>query len=382
MYFEPETEDSYFEMPKVTIGIDFHWQRTERQCFKGSLKIIADDSQLVVINVIDVEQYLQSVISSEMNATASFEFLKTHTVISRSWLMAQVRKREKAVEFKSGNCIHTDTEWIQWFDHEDHALFDVCADDHCQRYQGITRIVSPKVKEAVEATCGMVLYYDGDICDARFSKCCGGITESFENVWEPQYYPYLTGSTDNDKACRIDLTDEKQAHKWIFESPEAFCNTGNREILRQVLNDYDLETPNFYRWKVTYSQKELSELIFKRSNMDFGRIVDLIPLQRGKSGRIIQLRIQGTRRNMIIGKELLIRKFLSPSHLYSSAFVVEKVPDHGGIPGTFILHGAGWGHGVGLCQIGAAVMCTKGFTYRQVLEHYYPGSKIANMYAG
>ncbi len=380
MLFVPENKNGYFEIQRVTIGIDFHWERTETQNFRGALKIIIDGDKLVVINIIDIEQYLQSVISSEMNATASLEFLKTHAIISRSWLMAQIEKRGKRTDTGEKSCTRSDTEWIQWFDREDHALFDVCADDHCQRYQGITRIVSHTAKEAVEATCGMVLAYDNEICDTRFSKCCGGITETFENTWEQQPHPYLASITDGVNPCELRLESEEQAREWIVGMPDSFCNTSKKEILSQVLNDYDLETQHFFRWKVTYSQNELSGLISKRSGIDFGQIVDLIPLQRGASGRIIRLQIEGTKRSMTIGKELLIRRFLSPSHLYSSAFIVEKEVGKDGIPQNFILHGAGWGHGVGLCQIGAAVMCNQGYNYRQVLAHYYPGSGIRELY--
>ncbi len=376
IYFTPENPDGYFELQRVTIGIDFHWERSETQKFKGALRIIADSGRLTAINLIDVEQYLQSVISSEMSATASLEFLKVHAVISRSWLLAQIAKRNKAYTSKPSSCIRTETEWIQWFDREDHHLFDVCADDHCQRYQGITRIVSPVVKEAVEATSGMVLVYENEICDARFYKCCGGVTESFENTWEPDHHPYLIKVTDNLQPSEADLTDEAQARRWILDSPPAFCNTVDTEILGQVLNNYDQETQHFYRWEVAYSQKDLSALVLNRSGIDFGQIVDLVPIQRGVSGRIVRLRIVGTKHTMIIGKELLIRRLLSPSHLYSSAFVVEKKNTTGGIPQSFILHGAGWGHGVGLCQIGAAMMCAQGYTWRQVLAHYYPGSIV------
>lgn len=380
IHFSPESASDHFELHRVTIGIDFHWERTESQCFRGALDIIVDGDLPVVINTVDIEQYLQSVISSEMSAAASLEFLKVHAVISRSWLLAQTEKRDKSAKAKPVSCMRSDTELIQWFDREDHRLFDVCADDHCQRYQGITRIVSPTVKEATEATCGMVLTYENEICDTRFSKCCGGMTEAFENAWEPHPHPYLTKVRDSRQCEEIDLSDEDRARAWILGSPPAFCNTADKSILEQVLNNYDRETPSFYRWTVTYSQDELSELIRQRSDIDFGQIVDLVPVQRGVSGRIVKLRIEGTKRTMTVGKELLIRRFLSPSHLYSSAFVAEKEPGEGGIPRSFVLRGAGWGHGVGLCQIGAAVMCAEGYDHRRVLEHYYPGSRIEQRY--
>jgi SpoIID/LytB domain protein len=379
LHFTPVTKACSIEIEKVTIGIDFHWERTETQEFAGSLRVIPDGQQLCVINVIEVEQYLQSVISSEMSANASPEFLKTHAVISRSWLLAQMEKRQTAPAQQHQSLTRSNSEWIQWFDREDHHLFDVCADDHCQRYQGVSRIVSPAAKEAVDATRGMILTHKGAICDARFYKCCGGVTETFESAWEPVHYPYLTRVSDAPSSIPADLTDETQAREWILASPPAYCNTTDKHILQQVLNNYDLETTDFYRWKASYSQSELSALIASRSGIDFGTVTDLVPLKRGVSGRITRLRIVGTLRTMTIGKELLIRKWLSTSHLYSSAFVVAKSSETDGST-TFTLHGAGWGHGVGLCQIGAAMMCSQGFSFRQILNHYYPQSTVEKRY--
>lgn len=382
MCFTPEKNHDFFELQRVTIGIDFHWERTEAQSFKGALKIIPDNGQLVAINIIDIEQYLQSVISSEMNASASLEFLKTHAIISRSWLIAQLKK--EPVHTDPPGDIWARKEWIQWFDRETHSLFDVCADDHCQRYQGITRIISPMVREAVESTCGMVLSYENEVCDARFHKCCGGMTESFENIWEPVHHPYLVNVRDYSPAGKLavwDLSDEDEAWQWIRGKPEAFCDTKDVKVLKQVLNDYDLETKNFFRWEVTYTQEELSALIYKKSGIDFGRIVDLVPVIRGGSGRISRLWITGTKCDLSIGKELLIRRFLSPTHLYSSAFVVKrKLKNNYAIPVAFTLYGAGWGHGAGLCQIGAAVMCSKGYTSPQILGFYYPRTTITQLY--
>jgi SpoIID/LytB domain protein len=379
LLFTPVKETCTIEIEKVTIGIEFHWERTETQVFAGSLHIISDGQQLCVINIVEVEQYLQSVISSEMSANASPEFLKTHAVISRSWLLAQMEKRKTAPAQNYQSLTHSDSEWIQWFDRQDHLLFDVCADDHCQRYQGVSRIVSSAAKEAVEATRGMILTYKGSICDARFYKCCGGVTETFESAWEPVHHPYLTRVSDAPSPTSADLTDEAQAREWILASPPAYCHTTDEHILQQVLNNYDLETSDFYRWKTSYSQSELSALIAARSGINFGTVTELLPLERGVSGRITRLRVEGTLRTMTIGKELLIRKWLSTSHLYSSAFVVEKSTGTDGTP-TFILHGAGWGHGVGLCQIGAAVMCSQGFSFRNILSHYYPQSTIEKRY--
>lgn len=393
LLFEPQHEQTdAFELLDVTIGINFHWERKEDQRFLGALKIIVENGKLTGINVIHVEDYLTSVISSEMSATASLELLKAHAVISRSWLLAQIQKNKEITEAQANYSAftQTDEELIRWYDREDHTRFDVCADDHCQRYQGITRASTDIVKQAISATRGQVLTSDGKICDARFSKCCGGAFEEFQNCWENVKYPYLTGQRDS-KAERLlpDLTIEAEADKWIRTSPVAFCNTQDKKILNQVLNNYDQETADFYRWKVSYSQEELSELIHKRSGIDFGKIIDLIPVERGTSGRFVRLKIVGTLRTLTIGKELEIRRTLSTSHLYSSAFVVDKeykeeedrkYKEEQEIPSRFILTGAGWGHGVGLCQIGAAVMGEQGYKYEEILSHYYPGSMIERQY--
>jgi peptidoglycan hydrolase-like amidase len=337
-----------------------------------------------------------------MSATSSMELLKAHAVISRGWLLAQIRKGEKINQTKANykSLSETETEYIRWWDREDHTNFDVCADDHCQRYQGITKVSSPQVHEALKATSGEVLMYDGAICDARFYKCCGGITEKFENVWEPVIHPYLTKVIDNsvttdkvtsDVTCypslvteyNTDLTNEENARAWILGNPPAFCNTHDRQALSQVLNDYDLETQDFYRWKVSLTQMEIKALLVRKVGIDVGNVLDLIPVERGVSGRIIRLKIVGDQPTITIGKELEIRKALSESHLYSSAFVVEKIFAHNGnsnVPEIFILRGAGWGHGVGLCQIGAAIMGNEGFSYKEILAHYFPGAEIRKIY--
>lgn len=322
-----------------------------------------------------------SVISSEMSATADEEFLKAHAVISRSWLLAQILNRNK--EVKEPSCMLSDDEIVRWYDREDHVNFDVCADDHCQRYQGITRRTTPTVLRAVEATRGLVLTdADGNVCDARFSKCCGGVLEEFENCWEDVPHSYLKARRDSDAEDDFpDLRDEDNARSWIAGRPEAYCNTSDPDILGRVLNNYDRETADFYRWEVNYRQDELAALVHRRSGIDFGGIVSLEPLSRGRSGRMTRLRITGTKRTMIIGKELEIRRTLSPSHLYSSAFIVE----HGktgadGLPEEFTLRGAGWGHGVGLCQIGAAVMSARGYAYDSILYHYFPGAELTTIY--
>lgn len=374
-----------FELNDVTIGINFHWERKEDQLFKGSLKIIIENDKLTAINILPVEDYLISVISSEMKATSSLELLKAHAITSRSWLLAQMEKGDKVKEsdYKYNSTVLAPGEYIRWYDREEHEHFDVCADDHCQRYQGITRQSTPLVVQAIDETSGMLLMNGDTICDARYSKSCGGMTETFENVWEPEVHPYLESIVDNPfmpEGYDADLTNEEAAERWIRNSPDAFCNTQDKEVLSQVLNDYDQETNDFYRWKVTYPQAELAELIARKSGQDFGEIVDLIPVERGKSGRLNKLQIVGTKLSLTIGKELEIRKTLSETHLYSSAFVVDKRMGENNIPQEFTLTGAGWGHGVGLCQIGAAMMGAKGYKYDEILKHYFPGAKISREY--
>lgn len=381
--FTPLDEDSSFSLYDVTIGINFHWERQETQSFIGTLKLVVYEGKITAINILPAEDYLTSVISSEMNATSSLEFLKAHAVVSRSWLLAQIEKR-KAMSKKQGDFfsfVKTDTEYIRWYDREDHTIFDVCADDHCQRYQGITKATNQSVAEAVKATCGQVMMYKNSICDARFSKCCGGITEEFDTCWENKKYPYLTAVRDDkNDAAMPDLTIEEEADKWIRSTPDGFCNTHDKHILSQILNNYDQETTNFYRWKVRYTQEEIAELIRTNTKCDYGQIIDLIPVERGKSGRISKLKIVGTLKTLIIGKELEIRRTLSDTHLFSSAFVVDKGPQQDDVPAWFELTGAGWGHGVGLCQIGAAVMGEKGYNYNDILLHYYKDADIRKLY--
>lgn len=385
LLFEPVNEATdAFELLDVTIGINFHWERKEDQRFLGSLKIIVENKKLTGINVIHVEDYLTSVISSEMSATASLELLEAHAVISRSWLLAQIHKNKEITESQAeySAFTQTDEELIRWYDREDHTRFDVCADDHCQRYQGITKASNKNVVEAVKATQGQVLMYKNCICDARFSKCCGGVSEVFDTCWEEKNYPYLSAIRDTkEEGSFPDLTQESEAEKWIKSTPDSFCYTHDKNIISQILNNYDQETTNFYRWKVRYTQEELAELIRSNTKNDYGKIVDLIPVERGKSGRICKLKIVGTEKTLIIGKELEIRRTLSPTHLFSSAFIVEKgETDAEGIPAWFELTGAGWGHGVGLCQIGAAVMGEQGYNYNEILLHYYKGADIRKLY--
>ena len=384
--FTPQADNVSFTLEDVTIGVDFHWERKEAQTFLGRLRFVVDKDKLWAINELPVERYLASVISSEMSATSSLELLKAHAVISRSWLLVQMRRRkaiEMGVQTASAPVKVSDEEGVVWYDSDAHTLFDVCADDHCQRYQGITKATSPHVEAAIKATRGQLLMNGKEICDARFSKCCGGVSEEYEYCWDNTHKPYLLSVVDNaplGTAPTIDLTDEKTAQKWILSAPEAFCNTNDVKVLSQVLNNYDQETQDFYRWTVDYTQAELAELIRRKSGLDFGEIIDLLSLTRGKSGRITRLKIVGTKLTRIIGKELEIRRTLSESHLYSSAFVVERSEIVNDVPQHFRLIGAGWGHGVGLCQIGAAVMGERGYRYDEILHHYYQTAAIKTQY--
>ena len=386
LLFESSEKNATFNLHEVTIGVAFHWERKTNQTFPGRLKIIVSEDRLIAVNIVSAEDYLISVISSEMSASASPEFLKAHAVISRSWLLAQIEKNKsvKSSENSYSSLFCNEEEYIRWYDREDHALFDVCADDHCQRYQGISRIISPVSLQAVNDTFGQVLMFAGQICDARFSKCCGGMTEEFQYCWEPEVHPYLKaisdkGTTASDEPAG-DLSNEENASGWIKSLPKAFCNTSDKHILSRIMNNYDRETTDFYRWTVEYTQKDLSALIRRRSGFDFGDIIDLIPVERGKSARLVRLKIVGSKKALIVGKELEIRRILSDSHLYSSAFVIEKSDLKNDIPQKFILTGAGWGHGVGLCQIGAAVMGEKGYSYNEILKHYFSGTTIERRY--
>ncbi len=391
--FHPQSADASFSLSDVTIGVNFHWERKETQTFLGTLHFVVESDKICAINELPVERYLESVISSEMSATSSLELLKAHAVISRSWLLAQMKKRREVAE--SGNnffsFVKKDDRLIRWYDREDHTIFDVCADDHCQRYQGITKETSPHVAEAIRQTKGQILMDGDDICDARFSKCCGGVTEEFQYCWEDTPKNYLSSVRDIIQGVKSagtaapaplpSLQDEAAADAWIRSNPPAFCNTTDKKILSQVLNDYDQETADFYRWKVTLTQEKLKQLLDEKLKMNFGDIIDLQAEERGKSGRISKLRIVGTEKTFVIGKELEIRRALSDTHLYSSAFVVDRCDiDEKGVPQRFDIIGAGWGHGVGLCQIGAAVMGEEGFDYDAILLHYYQGAEIKKVY--
>lgn len=365
-----------FVIHNVIFGINFHWERKEHQTFQGSLRLVARERGITAINEVSVEKYLASVISSEMSASAPMDLLKAHAITSRSWLVAmlEMKKKYSMLGIPSQRTTQTETELIRYYDREDHDIFDVCADDHCQRYQGITKDISNAATEAIRETRGIFLVYENEICDARFSKSCGGISEPFHTTWAETEYHYLMPVPCSKQHHYAPLQSHSDAEAWILSSPEAFCNTTDGNILRQILPSFDQETTDFFRWKVQYSVTELSELIYKKSGFDFGTIQNLIPIKRGPSGRITRLKIEGTKKSLTVGKELEIRRWLSKSHLYSSAFIVQKEN------GTFILRGAGWGHGVGFCQIGAAVMAVKGFKAEEIVKHYFQGAELKKLY--
>ncbi len=369
-------ENGVFLLRNVVFGINFHWERREDQTFQGALRLIARNSGITAVNDVAVEQYLASVISSEMSASAPMELLKAHAITSRSWLVAmlEMKKKFSNLGIPSQRTLRTETELVRYYDREDHDRFDVCADDHCQRYQGITKDISNAAREAIRLTSGIFLVYDNEICDARFSKSCGGISEPFHTTWAETPFAYLTTVPCSVTHAHAPVQSEEEAERWILSSPPAFCNTTDGNILRQILPSFDQETTDFFRWTVRYSSEELSALVKKKSGIDFGTITALLPVQRGPSGRITRLKIVGTAATLTVGKELEIRRWLSASHLYSSAFVVEKKGE------TFVLHGAGWGHGVGFCQIGAAVMAVEGFSAEQIVRHYFRNSDLQKLY--
>ena len=373
---------STFTLNAVTIGINFHWERKEDQTFEGNVRFVAGpDGSMSVINEIGVEDYLKSVISSEMSAEAPFELLRAHAITSRSWLVAMLHKQMRArnIGIPTLRSQETESEVVRWYDREDHSLFNVCADDHCQRYQGISKIITENARKAIENTRGVLLVHHDEVCDARFYKACGGLTENFENAWEATAVPYLRSVSDAEQFYSGRST-EPEARDWILSSPEAYCNTNDVAILKQILPSFDQETTDFFRWRVDYQREELERIVHKRSGIDFGTITALVPLQRGPSARITRLKIVGTKKTLIVGKELEIRRWLSRSHLYSSAFVVDVDHDANGLPTRFTFYGAGWGHGVGLCQIGAAVMAARGKKAEDIVLHYFPGASLQKPY--
>ncbi len=379
----PESPGCTFVLKEVSIGIGFHWEQKEDQEFEGALRLQLENNKVRAVNVIALERYLISVISSEMSAMNDQNLLNAHAIVSRSWLLSQLAEKDEKDHFVSVSETRTNgiLEITRWYDRENHDSFDVCADDHCQRYQGITKVISEKAKQAINQTRGQVLTYKGSICDARFSKCCGGQSEDFENVWQPVNVPYLRSIPDNQNFSKVLNFRKVGAFRKVSHSEEAFCNTNDAEVLRQVLINYDQETSNFFSWIVEYDQETLSSLIEKKSGLQFGRIIEMQPLERGKSGRMIRLKIVGEKQTVIVGKELEIRKWLSETHLYSAAFTIEKIMSPNEmVPKKFIFHGSGWGHGVGMCQIGAAVMSQKGYPAKEILSHYFKGTTIKKAY--
>jgi len=370
--------DSLFVLFGITIGSGFHWERDEGQTFRGVLLISAGrGGAICAVNEVPLEDYLESVVASEMSADAPFEFIKAHAIISRSWLAAMLDRRTRPQLQPPG--FVSEQEIVRWYGREEHDRFDVCADDHCQRYHGIAGAVNEQARKAAEETRGVFLVYEDDICDARFYKACGGRTECFQNAWEDSPVPYLISVSDAETEYPP-VETEKYAEEWVLSRPEAFCNTSDPEFLRKILPSFDRETEDFFRWKVVYGREELEHIIRGKSGMDFGTIMDIVAMTRGPSGRITRLRIEGTRAAITVGKELEIRRWLSPSHLYSSAFIIRTERDERGIPDRFVLYGAGWGHGVGLCQIGAAVMASRGFKVEEILQHYYKGAELKKLY--
>lgn len=368
-----------FTVFDVQIGIDFHWQRSQEQSFRGDLFLSANSaSSFDLINEIPLEDYIESVISSEMSAQAPLEFLKAQATTARSWLVAMLERKQKHGS-NSNFEKASDTEIISWHDINDHQYFDVCADDHCQRYQGITKITSENVGEAIRTTRGLFLVYKNKICDARYHKACGGQTEIFSTAWEDKSLPYLQSVTD-DVDSHAPIVSEKDAQNWFSGKPPAYCNTADNKILSQILPSFDQETLDFYRWQVIYTRKDLEEIIHRKSGIDLGELKNLIPIERGPSGRISKLKIEGSKRAILVGKELEIRRWLSPSHLLSSAFIVLADSATSGKVNRFILSGGGWGHGVGLCQIGAAVMAAKGFKAPEILAHYFTKASVQKLY--
>lgn len=375
------TENSTFELFQVTIGKRFHWERMENQTFLGNLILLPrQDGTMAVINEITLEDYLKSVISSEMNPSAPMEFLKVHAILSRSWLVAALERKKKTKETSlSAPITEAEGEVIRWYDREDHIVFDVCADDHCQRYQGTCKIPSERAQEAVQETFGRVITYGQEICDARYSKACGGLTENFDTAWGDKRIPYLTSISDA-QVPYPSIRTEEEAVRWILSGPQAYCNTKEEDVLEKILSPLDRETKSFFRWRVEYSREELEEILLVKSGFDFGDLQAIVPLRRGPSGRICRLKIVGSKKNIIVGKELEIRRWLSRSHLYSSAFLVQVKHDPSGRAEFFTFRGAGWGHGVGLCQIGAAIMAARGFSAEEIVKHYFRGAEIRKIY--
>jgi peptidoglycan hydrolase-like amidase len=370
-----------FDLFRVTIGQSFHWERKEDHTFMGDLVLIAGKGGgVTAVNDVPVEDYLESVVASEMSASAPVEFLKCHAILSRSWVLSVIARKGRPQEAAARpSTVGDGGEVMRWYGGEDHALFDVCADDHCQRYHGLTRITSEAVRAAVRETRGMALTFGGEICDARYSKACGGLTEEFRTAWADIDVPYLACVSDG-PAAFARIATEGQAGDWIGSRPDAYCNMQDEGLLATILPAFDRETTSFFRWTVEYTRGELEEILREKSGFDPGRLRAIQPLERGPSGRIRRLRIVGSRAAIVVGKELEIRRWLSRTHLYSSAFTVRTIPAGSSAPEHFVFNGAGWGHGVGLCQIGAAVMASRGFSAEEIMAHYFPGAALSRLY--
>jgi len=378
--------DATFTVFDVSIGKTFHWEKKERQTFKGDLVLkMRPHGTIAIINEIGIEDYLESVVSSEMKSTAPIEFLKAHAIISRSWLVYTLKEKDHIPSTKKTqkdlydeSTMDEDT-IIRWYEQESHDIYDVCADDHCQRYQGITKILTENPLRAVKETSGVVLTYNGLVCDTRYSKACGGITEAYKTAWKDVDIPYLRSIYDGEKPFYPILTED-DARSWICSKPDAFCNVNDIETLRTILPDFDMHTKDFFRWQIRYTRKELEEIIGEKSGYDIGMIKEIKPLKRGASGRIFLIEIKGSKKSIKIGKELEIRRWLSRTHLLSSAFVIETIYNDFGDIEAFVFYGAGWGHGVGLCQIGAGIMALKGYRAEEILRHYFPGTGLTKIY--
>ncbi len=351
---EPEDlKNTLTVLHDVTIGIQFHWEREEDDDYPYILEFCKSSAKkIMAINELPVERYLESVISSEMSGDCPSALLHAHTVIARSWLLAQMQNPP-------------------------HVNYLVCHDDHCQRYQGMRRWTK-SAGNAVKDTHGEVLTYQGEICDTRYSKSCGGITENFENCWPPQKVSYcqtIVDAPENKISPVPDLTKEENVRTWVTFRPASFCNATPQELER-LLVEYDREIKDLFRWEVIYSQDEITKLIESKTQRKLGQLKEIKTGKRGRSGRLLSIDFIGTTGNIHVDDQLEIRRVLSPSHLYSACFVVDTEGGKDSVPDKFILRGGGWGHGVGLCQIGAAVMSTHGYDYKQILQHYYRGTEL------
>lgn len=346
---------SHITVSNIMIGIQFHWQKHEDLDYRGIIEVgFNNQGKLVVINEIDLENYLVSVNSSEMTSDCPIGLLESQTVVARNTVLATMGK------------------------HHYNTNFHLCSDDHCQCYHGKKREQQVS-RQAVENTWGRILLHGDEICDARYSKICGGIMEDYRYVWENRDIPYMVSGIDSDEEINYPANTEETAKELIDTSLPAYCNTDLHKLPENLANLYS--TQNLFRWEVTYPREELESLISEKTGKDIGELQDIIPLERGDSGRLIYINLVGSDKTLKIGKELEIRRVLSKSHLYSSCFYVRKEMGTDGKVSRFILKGAGWGHGVGLCQVGATVMASKKIPYQKILEHYYKNTNLVSLYS-